>query len=163
MDITKAFPLLMIQEGGSAITNTKGDKGGFTKYGIAQASHPTLDIKNLTEEQAIKIYNKEYWTPAHCPDLKSELQYIHFSCTVNCGVGAAAKILQKAAKVNADGVIGAETLNAAKNVTIQEYAIEWSNRYNEIIERDATQAKWQKGWQNRIDTVLDWYKQGKLV
>lgn len=63
MDINKAFKLLMSQEG-TSITLVRNDKGGLTKFGISQASHPTLDIASLTVEQAIPIYSGEYWAPS---------------------------------------------------------------------------------------------------
>lgn len=37
------------------------DSGGPTKYGISQRSYPTLDIKNLTLDQAKAIYYEDYW------------------------------------------------------------------------------------------------------
>jgi len=36
------------------------DPGGLTKYGIDKASHPHVDIKNLTEPQARAIYQDEW-------------------------------------------------------------------------------------------------------
>src|SRR5271169_2536187 len=37
-----------------------------TKFGIAAASHPTLDIANLTIDQAIQLRRTEYWDVAEC-------------------------------------------------------------------------------------------------
>ena len=162
MDILKAFAILMQQEGGVTITNTRNDKGGLTKYGIAQASHPGIDIANLNEDQAMKIYLNEYWQPSHCGELKAELQYIHFSCAVNCGVGSAAKILQRASKVKDDGLIGPATIGAAQSISIQDYAIEWNMHYKAIVENDASQSVFAKGWQNRIDRILQLFKKNQL-
>jgi len=161
MDINKAFKLLMVQEGIS-ITNIRNDRGGLTKYGIAQASHPTLDIAQLTQPEALTIYAGEYWGPAKCSALQSELQYMHFSCAVNCGVASANKILQRAARVTADGIVGDKTLQAAQNISIQDYAIEWAAHYKAIIDADPTQVVFQKGWNNRIQTILDWQVAGEL-
>ena len=49
-------------EGG--YVNDPSDPGGETKYGISKRAFPDLDIKNLTEEQAILIYYDEYWLDA---------------------------------------------------------------------------------------------------
>ena len=34
--------------------------GGTTKYGIDQASHPGVDVANLTQDQAVAIYHQEW-------------------------------------------------------------------------------------------------------
>src|SRR5581483_2390321 len=138
MDINKAFKLLMAQEG-TSLTAIKNDKGGLTKFGIAQASHPTLDVAKLTPQDAITIYAGEYWAPAKCSYLKTELQYIHFSCAVNCGVASAVRILQRTAQVPDDSLIGDVTIRASNNVTIQDYAIEWASHYTAIIQHNPTQ------------------------
>ena len=161
MDITKAFKLLMAQEGIS-LTAVKNDRGGLTKFGIAQSAHPTLDIAKLTPEQAIEIYAGEYWGPAKCSALKTELQYITFSCAVNCGVGSAVRILQRAARVTVDGLIGDNTIHASEKVSIQDFAIEWAAYYATIIKHNPSQSEFKEGWNNRIDTILKWYQQNQL-
>ena len=37
------------------------DPGGMTKYGICARSYPTLDIKNLSRDQAVAIYYRDFW------------------------------------------------------------------------------------------------------
>src|SRR6478735_11274468 len=41
---------------GAAYENVPGDPGGPTKYGIDQRSHPDVNIRALTKEQAKAIY-----------------------------------------------------------------------------------------------------------
>ena len=43
-------------EGG--YVNDPHDAGGETNYGIAKRWYPNVDIKNLTKEQAKKIYKR---------------------------------------------------------------------------------------------------------
>ena len=161
MDAKKAFSILMIQEGIKAVI-IKGDSGGLTKYGIAEASHPGVDIANLTQPQAEQIYLYDYWVPAQCNKLKEELQYAHFSCAVNCGVGSAARILQRASRVKEDGIIGEATLNASLRISIQDYCIEWGLHYKDVEESHPEDLKFKKGWQNRIDYILTEFKKGNL-
>ena len=40
------------------------DPGGETKWGISRRFHPTVDVKNLTQEEAADIYYSEYWVPS---------------------------------------------------------------------------------------------------
>jgi hypothetical protein len=37
------------------------DPGGETKYGISARSYPGVDIENLTRDQAIAIYFRDFW------------------------------------------------------------------------------------------------------
>ena len=37
------------------------DPGGRTKYGISQRSYPDLDVRNLTKDNAIDIYWRDFW------------------------------------------------------------------------------------------------------
>jgi hypothetical protein len=51
--------IVLEHEGG--YVNDPDDAGGETKYGIAKRWYPDVDIKNLTKEQAKKIYHTDYW------------------------------------------------------------------------------------------------------
>ena len=61
------------------------DPGGETNFGISKRSYPHLDIRNLTREQAIQIYVRDYWDqiPADLPD---GLRWMAFDSAVNHGV-----------------------------------------------------------------------------
>lgn len=41
--------------------NDPYDPGGETKYGICKRSYPNLNIKELTLEEAKKIYHRDFW------------------------------------------------------------------------------------------------------
>ena len=166
MNIDKAFGLILRQEG-IAQTLIKGDRGGLTKFGIDAASHPGLDITNLTLEGAQDIYKSEYWDACKCDSLIPELQYAHFSCAVNCGPGTANKILQRACNVPDDGIVGPATLAAATKLDISGYCLDWGLHYNSIIEaaherNDYSQDQFAKGWHNRLTVILNWFGQGLL-
>ncbi len=60
-DFTKAVEVVLRREG--AFCDQPADRGGKTNYGISQRQYPDLDIANLTEEQAIAIYRRDYWQP----------------------------------------------------------------------------------------------------
>src|ERR1700739_1138634 len=123
MDINKAFELLQQFEGGSKVTNTSGDFGGLTKYGISKAAHPELDIANLTEAEARAIYERDYWIASGCSKLKPELQYIYFDTSVNMGIMVAVRILQQASGAVIDGILGQATLTVSKNITRADYLL----------------------------------------
>ncbi len=109
-------------EGRDKITDDLSDPGGLTKWGISLRAYPSLGkdgIRNLTEQDAITIYRRDYWTPLHCDELPPSTALMIFDCAVNQGQPIAAMILQRALKVQADGVIGPKTIEAAKAKDIQ--------------------------------------------
>jgi lysozyme family protein len=83
--------------------NWTGKKRGVgelkgTKYGISAASYPHLDIRNLTMEQAMEIYRRDFWVALRCHVITAfdaPLAAKLFNLGVNCGVGRAAKMLQR--------------------------------------------------------------------
>ena len=104
-----AVQLVLKAEG--PMSNDAYDPGGLTKYGIAQASHPGIDVANLTEDQALHIYYNEYWLAHSCDKLPWPVSLVVFDGEVNQGdYGAMA--LQRAVKVAQDGNIGPATLTA---------------------------------------------------
>ena len=82
-------------EGG--YVNDPDDAGGETKYGIAKRWYPSVDIKNLTKEQAKKIYHQDYWRRGKCDEVPPQLRHIYFDMCVNFGRSGAVKVLQQAA------------------------------------------------------------------
>ena len=58
-DFSKAIGFVLANEGGYA--NNPSDPGGETNFGISKRAYPYLDIKNLTRDDAITIYERDYW------------------------------------------------------------------------------------------------------
>jgi lysozyme family protein len=54
-----AVQVVLENEGGYVFD--KADPGGETNFGISKRSYPTLDIKNLTRDEAIEIYRHDFW------------------------------------------------------------------------------------------------------
>lgn len=139
-------------EGG--YVNDPSDRGGETKYGISKKAYPNEDIKNLTIERAKELYIEDYVKPCKADLLPYELQYAHFDASVNHGVKGAAKILQRAAGVKDDGIIGNITLKASKDVTLERYLLYRAFYYMEIVGNNPSQYKYIKGWANRLKHIL---------
>jgi len=122
MNFFDAFPLLVKHEGGLSTDPTdpgnwtgggpgKGELRG-TMYGISARSYPTLDIKNLTLEDARAIYKRDYWDRLRLDGLHENIRFDLFDLAVNSGVGTAARLLQRAVGVAEDGAIGPITMAA---------------------------------------------------
>ena len=103
---TSVLPFTLHEEGGLSVMsqdpgNWTGGKVGRgvlrgTKYGIAAASHPTLDIHGLTLAQACDIYWHEYVLVPHFDRLALPLLMVAFDAGVNCGPVHAGRWLQQA-------------------------------------------------------------------
>jgi len=94
------------------------DPGGKTRYGITYRTfrnlYPAGDFSKLDRPGAAQIYRDHYWVPCRCEELPAGIDLAVFDCAVNQGAPTARKILQKAAGVKADGIIGFVTLKAVK-------------------------------------------------
>lgn len=117
MNFDTAFDRLMGNEGG--YTDGKGDPGGATKWGISKRSYPSVDIADLTRDEAKEIYRRDFWQRGHMDEYDPAISFQVFDMAVNSGIETAVRILQQAAGVADDGHIGPVTVAAikAKSVT----------------------------------------------
>ena len=113
MNFERAMAIVFELEGG--YVNDPADSGGATKFGISATAYPNVDIKNLTREDAIALYRRDYWDKCRCVELPDAVRLAVFDSAVNQGTMTAIRILQKAVNVKADGIIGSITLAAAHN------------------------------------------------
>lgn len=71
--------------------NNPNDPGGETKYGISKKAYPSLDIKNLSLEDALALYYRDYWYLSKLIDFP--LNLCVFDCAVNQGTKRAKEFL----------------------------------------------------------------------
>ena len=74
-------------EGG--YVNDPNDPGGETKYGISKAAYPDLDIAGLTINQAMDIYEKDYWNANGLDNYDIKVAFMLFDIAVLQGAGVA--------------------------------------------------------------------------
>jgi lysozyme family protein len=101
-------------EGGDRIVDDPADPGGVTRWGISQRAHPEVDVRTLSREQAQEIYRRSYWEPMRCDELPPPIDMAAFDAAVNQGRVAAARMLQQALGVAVDGIVGPQTIAAAR-------------------------------------------------
>lgn len=70
----------------------------------------------MTSEQAIGIYRQAFWERYHADQMPEAVAFQFFDACINHGYGNAARMLQRAAGVPDDGVIGAVSLNAINSL-----------------------------------------------
>lgn len=174
----KALSFVFGNEGG--YSNDPNDRGGATNLGITQSTldrarkqMPDLPekVEDLTREPAAEIYRVLYWEASKADMMPYPLSTLHFDAAVNHGVGGAGKLLQKTLNnyaqkagldvcVDVDGAVGPKTLAALcqcldlkGNVPLicEIYCNEREKYYRSIVENNPSQAKFLRGWLNRLE------------
>lgn len=154
-DFDKAIAFVLTNEGG--YSDDPGDAGGKTKYGISQKSYPHLDIQNLTRDQAIAIYRKDFWAPYQ--DFEDAVATKMLDMAVNMGHKQAVQILQRALRccgathIIDDGILGPLTRQAVAiahpELLLIALRSESAGFYRLLAAQNPHNQKFLKGWLNR--------------
>ena len=159
MNFDKAFEYVIGNEGG--FSNDVNDRGGPTKYGITIQTlaryrnkiTSITDVKNLTLDDAKKIYKEWYWNPNRLDEVTSgTIATCIFDVGVNMGVGTAAKFAQEIVNVEMDGKIGPISIKAINAYNELAFVccmrIEMLAKYRSIVQLDSSQSVFMNGWTN---------------
>jgi lysozyme family protein len=169
-DFLKFIPFVLDHEG-RYFENEPHDHGNMgdgktpgnygTHFGIDAASHPGVDIVNLTEDQATAIYWNEYLAE-RVEDIPEPACFVYYDDCVNAGRPDATRILQEAlnqdgASLAIDGELGPATLAAAAKSKPYIIALRMldlrDKHYDLIAERNPTEARYLKGWLSRVSDL----------
>jgi lysozyme family protein len=150
MSFESALKEVLKWEGGDTITEDPRDPGGLTKYGISQRAFPSLNIRELTYNEAMLIYKEKYWQRVRGDELPEGLDLCVFDMAVNQGVSAAVKALQRAVGASPDGVLGQGTLKSVKAVKPSEAIIRFMQMRAAAYLATPNLDKYGKGWMNRL-------------
>jgi lysozyme family protein len=131
-DFKRSMEFTLKWEGGWV--NDPDDPGGETKWGISKRSYPDLDIKNLSEQEAVNIYLKDYWFEAGCDSVSYPMNLVVFDSAVNCGVATAKKWMRESEGPE-------EVIELRKSY------------YINLAMRKPAMSKFLKGWLNRIQDL----------
>jgi lysozyme family protein len=149
----RCVQVILRNEGG--YVNHPNDPGGETNMGIAKKFYPNLDIKNLTKNQAIEIYFRDYWSKMNLIGIYDENLVLHiFDMGVNAGIKTAIKMIQRIIEAEADGWIGTETTGLVNNSDadlVELYKQERKKYYFSLARRKPDLQVFLAGWLNRID------------
>lgn len=146
-------------EGG--FVNNPSDPGGMTNLGCTKAvweefvGHPVseADMRGLTPADVAPLYKRKYWDKVSGDDLPAGLDYSVFDAAINSGPGRAAKWLQEAVGVEADGAIGKGTLAAVAAFDVQELIKAYNDKRLGFLQGLPTFGTFGKGWTNRVASV----------
>lgn len=156
MNFEKAFDRLISHEGG--YSNHADDPGGETMWGVTKAVARswgyTGSMAALPRATAREIYKALYWDRCRAEDMPEAVRFDLFDTAVNSGVGQSVKILQRAARVKDDGVIGPQTLSAVHGMDAQLLDKRFSGHRLRFMTTLKNWTPFAKGWAARIATNL---------
>lgn len=152
-----AIPKTLEHEGG--YVNNKNDSGGETNFGITKRSYPRLDIRNLTKNDAIAIYYRDFWAKfQYLEQLELAIAAKTFDAGVNMGPSQARKLLKRAGNkmglsLNENTPIDSSDVNSLNSLdqsalltTFRETIADF---YKDLVRRKPKNSQFLKGWLRR--------------
>lgn len=162
---SEALRFILKWEGGISLDSAdRGNRGGnATVFGITQRTfdaylksrtQPVRSVLTITKQEAYDLYEVEYWSKIQGDRLPLQVATALFDSAVNHGVSGATRMLQRVVGVNTDGIVGEKTLSAVKRMDpkriVEGLIRERVALYQRLVEKDATQEKFLRGWMNRV-------------
>jgi lysozyme family protein len=156
----------IIQEEGTAFSNTPGDHGGPTRYGITGTEYSVFrhskglslqSVNLISKDEYIEIYWSSYWMP-HCEILPAGFDLSVFNINVNGGPGRGTRLIQRVLGIQIDGIWGGDTDAAVKAIEPAEVPLLIRSFhdgerafYHAIINHNPSQQKFASDWFGRND------------
>jgi len=88
--------LVVLREGPNYFQNKLNNY--FTKYGVSARTHSHVDLRNLTEAQAMKIHREDFYDFYHFKDLPPKLRATVYTAGIMLGFSEAFRLLSQAAE-----------------------------------------------------------------
>jgi len=158
---------ILAREGG--YVDHPADNGGPTNMGVTQATlseyrgvqATAADVRALTRAEAEAIYYERYWVDPGFDGLavSDTVAEMLLDMSVHHGAFGAAKLLQQAVRVPADGKIGRVTEAAVEAIPGPVLAAavmgERIAKLGSIITKSPGQAVFAAGWMNRMRELVN--------
>lgn len=126
------------------------DPGGETKWGISKRQYPNLNIKELTKEDAKKIYKQDFWDRIDGDELPEDVAFQVFDAAVNHGIGNAIRMLQRAIGVVDDGHFGPLSHAGVRRLAHVDLVLRFNAERLNFYTKLSTWPSFGKGWVNRV-------------
>jgi len=157
MNFDTALDLLLGHEGG--YSNHAADPGGKTRFGITEAVARQAgyqgDMRELPLDLAKTVYLDRYWRPIRADDLPPGVRYLMFDAAVNSGHRQATLWLQRALGVEADGIIGPQTLAAAYAQDMRTLKLGLLAQRLRFMTGLTNWPAFSRGWARRIADLME--------
>lgn len=92
-DFASQIGPMLEREGGFVASD--GASGAPANFGINQRANPDVDVRNLTRDQASRLYKERYWDAVGADQLPPQARGAVFDAAVNQGVDAAKQMWQQ--------------------------------------------------------------------
>lgn len=141
------------------------DPGGATNMGITRKTLarwrkvspwtglPKAAVEALTRDEAALIYRAQYWNTAKAGAMPAGVDLALFDFAVNSGPDRAARVLQAALRVAADGEIGPVTLAAVEAADPKRLVNDLCDRRLGFLRRLASFSVFGRGWTRRVSAI----------
>lgn len=135
------------------------EKARLRIAGAATAAQISALIRSLaadTELDALTadFYRQHFWLAFRCHEMPPRVGVCMFCAGVNHRPDTARRLLQRALRVTADGLIGPVTMAAARRADPDELVPEMlsyrAQLYHDIVVSNSTQARFLRGWFRRL-------------
>jgi lysozyme family protein len=164
-----AWAAIALAEGGSTLSDRSAaaDPGGTTRWGISLRFADAIgldldgdgvttraDILLVTERVAMDLFERHFWGPVRGDDLPAGVDLIAADMAFLQGVPATRRLLQQAAGVAVDGIIGPRTLAAIQAANAADLIEEVTARRIQYL---ASLSNWQHnagGWTRRALRIM---------
>lgn len=163
-DASKLKPFILKWEGG--FVNDPLDKGGATNKGVTLKTFKQFfgqdktvdDLKKITDDQWLKIFKAGYWNPFKADEIWNQsIANICVDWAYNSGAATAIRKVQEVLGVKVDGQFGPKSLQTLNSKVPQKLFNDIKQKridfVNNIVKKNPTQAKFLKGWLNRINSL----------
>lgn len=130
--------------------NDPDDPGGETKWGISKRTYPHINIADLSRDDAIAIYYRDFWLKIFGDRLQDGVAYQLLDSAVNSGIVQSFRFLQRAIKVADDGVFGPHSQRALQNTSESDFIMLFISERLDFMTRLKNWSNHGKGWARRI-------------
>ena len=171
---SRFLELLGVHEGG--FSDHPRDPGGRTMKGVTQRTYdayrkrrgqPKRDVKQITDGEVERIYRGQYWNAIRADDLPPGVAYCVADAAVNSGPGQAVRWLQECLGVQVDGIVGDETLAAARAASSHDLIHAYCDKRLAFMRRLPHWSSFKNGWSRRVHEVraqsIEWASNDVVV
>lgn len=156
MRFEEALQKVLKHEGG--YVNNPADPGGATNYGITKAVAVqygyTGPMRTIPIDTVAAIYRRNYWDRVKADEFPIAIRYPLFDAAVNSGPKQAVTWLQRAMNIPVDGIIGPQTIAAARSSNTPEVAAKMLGHRLAMLADLKHFDQFGRGWSKRIASVL---------
>lgn len=126
------------------------DPGGETQWGISKRSYPNVNIKELSRNDAIAIYYRDFWLKIMGDRFQDGVAYQLLDSAVNSGIKQTFRFLQRAIGVADDGFFGPHSQRALQNTSESDFIMLFISERLDFMTRLKNWPNHGKGWARRM-------------